>query len=222
MTDDIERELVLAQACERGDTEALAEFRVAYFVPLEPALARMGLDSARRDDVWQALAIRLFVGDPPKIMTYAGRGQLHGLVKVAATRLALDALERERHHTSDDWLECMPGSRSDPELHWMRAEQRASIKEEVERAISALPTRDRALLRLTLIERVGIDAIARIYRMHRSTAARWIVRVRDELATRVQAQLGARWSVPPGDLHQLAFAVDSQLDLSLDRLLSAS
>jgi RNA polymerase sigma-70 factor, ECF subfamily len=207
----------LATRCAAGDQAALVHFRTAYFAPLEAGLARMGLDSARRDDVWQQLAIRLFVGEDPRILTYAGRGQLHGLVKVAATRLALDMLEREQRQTSDDWLAAVPGTRSDPELHWLRTEQRAGIKEEVEHAITALATRDRAVLRLALVERVGIDAIARMYQMHRSTAARWIARVREELVAGVQARLGARWQVAPTEL---AFAVDSQLDLSLDRLLS--
>lgn len=207
----------LARQCAAGDRDALVEFRAIYYAPLEAGLARMGLDAARRDDVWQQLSVRLFVGDAPRIVAYAGRGQLHGLVKVAATRLALDLLEREQRQTSDDWLAGTPATRSDPELHWLRAEQRAGIKEEVEQAIAALATRDRAVLRLSLVERVGIDAIARMYRMHRSTAARWIARVRDDLVAGVQARLGARWQVAPTEL---AFAVDSQLDLSLDRLLS--
>jgi RNA polymerase sigma-70 factor, ECF subfamily len=228
LTDELDidaGEMVLACACLRGDGAAVAAFRTTYFEPLVAALGRMGLDVAQRDDVWQALVVRLFVspdGAPARIAHYAGRGQLHGLVKVAATRLALDVLEREHRHVSDDWLEHVPGADSTPELHWIKHQHRSELKQEVERAIATLSTKDRALLRLSLVERLGIDAIAATYQTHRSTVARWIAHARDALADRVRTQLVARWGITRGELDQIAPMVQSQLDLSLERLLSAS
>lgn len=168
-------ELYLACACERGDAAALRAFRDRYVVPLDGVLVRMGLDGAQRDDVWQQLSIRLFVaadGGPARIVQYAGRGELHGLVKVAATRLALDALARQPRQEADAWLDQLTGGRSDPELHWIKRQHRDELKEEIERAIGGLDERDRALLRLSLVERLGIDAIATTYGTHRATVAR--------------------------------------------------
>src|SRR5205085_473595 len=98
-------ELYLACACLRGDARALFELRERYFAPLESKLGRMGLGAAQRDDVWQVLCQRLLVGDeagPAKLLRYAGAGSLGGLVRVAATRLALGWLEQEKRTVGSD------------------------------------------------------------------------------------------------------------------------
>jgi len=78
------------------------------------------------------------------------------------------------------------------------------------------------VLRLHLVERLGIDAIARACTVHRATVARWITRAKETLAARVRDRLFARWRVDEGSLPAFAALLDSQLDLSLERLLAAS
>jgi RNA polymerase sigma-70 factor (ECF subfamily) len=218
-------ELYLATACQRGGSRALATFHAHYYAPLEPMLGVMGLDAADRSDAWQILSTRLFVaaaGEQPRIVNYAGRGQLHGLVKVAATRLAIDQLEQRanRDRASDDtWLDRIPGAASDAELRLMKRQHRAELKEEVEAAIAELGNRERALLRLTVVERMGIDAIAAAYQAHRATVARWVIRARDQLAARIRARLTERWRISEAELVEIRPLLDSQLELSLERLL---
>ncbi len=217
-------ELYLACACWRGDTRAILAFRSTYFAPIEPRLVRMGIAEAHCDDLWQELAMRLFVSvadEPPRILTYAGRGQLHGFVKVAATRLALDVLERLQRDTSDTWLERIPGAPSEPALHWIKQRHRAELKQEIEAAIATLAPRDRALLRLTIVERASIASLARTYQTHRSTVWRWILQARAELAAHVRARLAARWQIGDSELSTITMMLDSQIDLSLERVFSA-
>jgi RNA polymerase sigma-70 factor (ECF subfamily) len=216
-------ELYLAAGCARGDPAALIQFRAQFFDVLAATLRRMGLDAAQRDDVWQMLCTRLLVGDrgaPPRIVRYAGAGQLAGLVRVAATRLALNWFERARRSADDDGLEELLATRSDPELHFMKREHRAALKEELEAAIQDLSSRQRMMLRLHLVERLGIDAIAAISSVHRATAARQVALAKETLAIRVRLRLVARWNVSDPDLAALRSLVDSQLDLSLRRLLA--
>jgi len=218
-------ELYLATACQRGDARALAMFRAHYYTPLESVLGLMGLDASDRDDAWQLLSTRLFVaaaGEPARIVRYAGRGQLHGLVKVAATRLAIDLLEqrsRRDRTPGDTWLDRIPGTTTDPELRMMKSQHRSELKEEVEAAIRGLGTRERALLRLTVVERMGIDALATAYQTHRATVARWVVRAREQLAARVRARLIERWQISEAELAEIRPLLDSHLELSLERLL---
>jgi RNA polymerase sigma-70 factor (ECF subfamily) len=218
-------ELYLATACQRGDSRALAMFRAHYYTPLEPTLGLMGLDASDRNDAWQILCTRLFIaatGEPARIVSYAGRGQLHGLVKVAATRLAIDQLEQRANRdreTCDTWLDRIPGAASDPELRLMKRQHRSELKQEVEAAIAELGARERALLRLTVVERMGIDAIAAAYQTHRATVARWVIRAREQLAVRIRARLTERWRISEADLAEIRPLLDSQLDLSLERLL---
>ena len=216
-------ELYLAAGCARGDPAALGQFRARYFDVLAAPLRRMGLDAAQGDDVWQTLCTRLLVGEggaPPRIVQYAGAGQLAGLVRVAATRLALNWLERARRGAADDWLDELPATSSDPELHFMKREHRAAIKEELEAAVKGLSSRQRMVLRLHLVERLGIDSIAAICAVHRATAARQVALAKETLAIRVRLRLVARWQVADPDLPALRTLVDSQLDLSLRRLLA--
>lgn len=220
-------ELYVATACARGDRGALLGFRARYFEPVTPSLRRMGLPDAQHDDVWQKLCERLFVGNgdaPPRITRYAGGGDLPGLVKVAATRLALDWLEQDRRLTGvgDSWLQALPAGASDPEMHAMKSQHRAELKEELETAIASLDPRERMILRLHLVERLGIDAIASLCAVHRATAARMVVRAKESLADRVRLRLAERWSIGDTSMLALKTLVDSQLELSLERLLAAS
>jgi RNA polymerase sigma-70 factor (ECF subfamily) len=216
-------ELYLVAGCARGDAVALVQFRERFFDVLAAPLGRMGLDAAQRDDVWQMLCTKLLVGDngePPRIVRYAGAGRLAGLVRVAATRLALNWLERARRSADDDGLEELPATCSDPELLFMKREHRAALKQELEAAIADLSVRQRMMLRLHLVERLGIDAIAGICSVHRATAARQVALAKETLAIRVRLRLVARWKVPAPDLPALRSLVDSQIDLSLRRLLA--
>lgn len=218
-------ELYLATACARGDALALHRFRRRYFDPLAAVLSRMGLGGAQRDDLWQTLCERLLVvgdGAPPRIVRYAGRGELSGLVRVAATRVALNWRDRDRRQaTNDDWLEGLPGAGSDPELHFMKERHRVELKEELQRVLGTLSARERMVLRLHLVEKLGIDSIARVCAVHRATVARWIARSKETLAARVRDRLIARWQVDEGSLAAFMTLLDSQLDLSLERLLAA-
>jgi RNA polymerase sigma-70 factor (ECF subfamily) len=217
-------ELYLAAACVRGDGPALVQFRARYFEPLIPSLQRMGMEVCQCDDIWQTLCRRLLVGEAgeaPRIVRYVGAGQLAGLVRVAATRIALNWLEQaKRRAGGDSWIERMQAGGSDPELHAMKHQHRADLKQELEAAVEGLNPRDRMMLRMHLVERLGIDAIARLCSMHRATAARSIVRARRALTETVRTRLIARWNVADADLQAVRTLIDSQVDLSLERLLA--
>jgi RNA polymerase sigma-70 factor (ECF subfamily) len=217
-------ELYLAAGCARGDPAALSQFRARYFDVLAAPLRRMGLDTSQCDDVWQILCTRLLVRDgdaPPRVVRYAGAGELAGLVRVAATRMALNSLERaKRGENGDSWFDGLFATTSDPELHFMKQEHRTALKEELEAAIKDLSPRQRMVLRLHLVERLGIDSIAAICSVHRATAARQVALAKETLAIRVRLRLVARWNVSGSDLPALKSLVDSQLDLSLRRLLA--
>jgi RNA polymerase sigma-70 factor, ECF subfamily len=218
-------ELTLACACVRGERAALAGLRRRYFDPLTPTLARMGLGDSQRDDVWQVLCQRLVLGgadEPAKIARYAGTGNLGGLVRVAATRLGLNWLEQEKRFAGGDpLLEQIANASHGAEVGLMKAQHASQLREEVGAAIAGLSSRERMVLRLHLVEGVGIDAIAKSCDVHRATAARWVASAKERLAASVRQRLAARWGVGDASMPALRTLVDSQLDLSLGRLLAA-
>src|SRR5205814_9003100 len=109
---------------------------------------------------------------------------------------------------------------ADPELQLSTQQHRGEIKWAVEATLETLSVRDRMILRLQLVERLGVDAIARISSVHRATAARWIARAKDRLALGARDRLLARWRVSEASFPALRALIDSQVDLSLERLLA--
>ncbi len=74
----------------------------------------------------------------------------------------------------------------------------------LEEAIASLSDRERAALRMSALDGLSIDQIARVFQMHRSTAARWLVRAKAELAAKVRDGLVRRLGASAGDLASIA------------------
>jgi RNA polymerase sigma-70 factor (ECF subfamily) len=218
-------EIYLVAGCVRGDPAALGELRARYFDVLGRLFHRMDLGPAHMDDLWQVLSGQLLIGSPgapPRIVRYAGAGQIGVLVRVAATRQAVKLRHKDRRDEAEDrWFDALPAAVADPELSFMKREHRDAVKEVMAAAVQQLTPHQRMVLRLHLVQRLSVDGVAAICSVHRATAARHIVQARETLVTRVRLALVARWHVSERELPQLASLVASQLDLSLPRLLDA-
>ncbi len=219
-------EVYLACACALRDAAAITAFERRYFSVIPAALSRLALGRDEIAEIEQLLRIRLFVTDDegvPRVVTYAGDGQLGGLVRVAAVRAGLNLLrDRGAIAPANDELEDVPITRDDPALASLKAQHRAAFKGAFADAIGTLESRERAVLELAIVKGVGIDKIGAIYGVHRATAARWIASARDRLARAVHRALATRLQVAPGELPDLLPLVESQLELSLERLLAGS
>jgi len=222
---DVE-EVFLACACALGDRTAIAAFERRYFDVIPAALSRLSLGRDEIAEVQQTLRMRLFVADPehgtvPRVVSYAGHGRLGGLLRVAAVRAGLNLL-RDRGRldaNAGDGLEDVPIAADNPELAKLKAQQRTAFKAAFEDAVASLTSRDRSLLDLAIVKRTGIDKLAAIYGVHRATAARWVTSARDNLTRAVHRILGERLGVRGGELENLLPLVESQVELSLERLL---
>ncbi|HEY5921659.1 MAG TPA: hypothetical protein VIV11_08305 [Kofleriaceae bacterium] len=218
-------ELFLACACALGDATAIATFERRYFPVIPAALSRLALSRDEVAEVEQTMRMRLFVasgpGAPPRVVGYAGQGRLGGLLRVAAVRAGLNLLrDRGRLDASGDGdLEDVPIAADNPELAKLKAQQRAAFKAAFEEAIASLTPRERGLLDLAIVKRKGIDKLSAIYGVHRATAARWVTSARDNLTRAVHRILSAKLGVPAGELDNLLPLVESQVELSLERML---
>ncbi len=219
-------EVFLACACASADGDAIAAFERRYFGVIAPALSRMSLSRDEIRDIEQVLRVRLFVADAgavPRVVAYAGQGQLGALVRVAAVRAALNLLrESGRLERDADGLEELPVSSDDPELARLKAQHREVFKAAFETAVASLEPRDRSLLHLAIVKGVGIDRVGTIYGVHRATAARWIAQARGNLTRAVQKVLVERLGIAKSELDDLLPLVESQLELSLERLLRST
>jgi len=218
-------DLYLACAAAHGDSTAIAEIERCYFSWLHAAMARVaGVDDS--NDLIQLLRQKLFAAEPdelPKIGEYAGIGSLGAWLRVTAVRMALNARRgRKReavHVNADDHLDGL-ATRSSPEMEYLKSRYRNEFKYAFETAVAALSARDRNLLRLHFIDGLNIDQIGAIYRVHRSTAARWIAQARESIFLETQRLLRERLGLDNAEFDSLLALVKSQLDLSIHRYLT--
>jgi RNA polymerase sigma-70 factor (ECF subfamily) len=183
------------------------------------------------DDVKQRVRDKLLARDADgrlRLVAYAGEGRLRGLVKVVAMRLALDDI-RARRRRPDLGVAADAGAVDrlmagdlGPELRVVERENGEHVKAAFHAAIDSLSSVDRGILRLHLLERLGIDEIAALHDVHRATAARWLARIRRHLGEHTQQALRARLRLDASELESLLRAVESRIDLSLSRVLAAS
>jgi RNA polymerase sigma-70 factor, ECF subfamily len=211
----------LATALAAGDAGALRAFEVELVPEIRVALRRLRLPAAEVEDVTQALRSELLTGDDPKIAGYAGRGGLVAWLQVTATR---KAFKRTRHIARerpldevllDHWSDPAPS----PELRHLRDTYTAALKTAVREAFGALEVRQRNLLRQHFLDELTIDDLARMYRAHRSTCARWLADARAELTRRTRKLLIAALGLRIAELDSLLRFLDSDIELSISRIL---
>jgi RNA polymerase sigma-70 factor (ECF subfamily) len=222
-------DLWLARACLDHHPAALRTID-GLIASLRPVVSAMKLRDDQIDELLQELRKKVLVGDGgddggrPRLADYSGRADLRTWLRTAATRAAIDVLRRRQDAAlpdDDDDVLASPALAADPELMMLKARHRDQFRDAVTAAIGGLPPRDRALLRFHYVEGYAIDRIGAVYGVHRATAARWLVAAREALASATQRRLCAALGASPSEVRSLARLVESQLELSLRRLLPA-
>jgi RNA polymerase sigma-70 factor, ECF subfamily len=210
-------DLWLACACAQGNPAALEAFAGTHLSRLASYLSKSRAE-ALADDVRQILLARFFVADggPPKILEYSGRGPLGAWVRVAAVRTAL-SLQRAPRRTDEPLAELV--GPMDPELDGLKLRLRGAFEEALAFACAKLSDRDHTLLRLHYAERVPVEGLARVYKVHRVSVSRWLADARAQLLEGTRARLRTHLALTDSEFVSVTRLVQSQLDVSLGQLL---
>lgn len=217
-------DLWLACACLLGDERALASLEKHFLGPLDAVLVRFRLSPAGLDEIKQLVRQKLLVAEPDRaarIGDYAGWAPLQAWLRVIAVRTAISLLRKTGHEcalSDDDWLE-LPATQDDPELCHLKQLYRSHFKQAFGLALASLESRERNLLRFSYLDGLSIDAIGAIYQVHRATAARWLVRVREKLLVATRQRLQAELAVSQQGLDSILGLINSNLEISLSRFL---
>ena len=172
-----------------------------------------------REDLLQAIRLRLYTGTPPGLAAYSGVGSLRGFVRVTATRVVLNALTRATAPPVVDestWLEALTATQ-DPELLVMTGALVGQLQAAIAGGFAALTPRERNLLRYAVGQGATVDQVAAVFGTHRSSAARWVAAARERLTTEVRAELERRLGSTSTSVRALLALVESQLSLGLER-----
>jgi RNA polymerase sigma-70 factor (ECF subfamily) len=219
LSDEAVVELALALACGRADREALEVLDTEYFAVVRATLRSMGLADALVDDLSQDVRARLLVADgdaPPRLIGYAGRGSLRGLLKAVATRAAISHLRRSSRELPHDRFEL--GASADPELAFLKEKYRGTFRQAFEEAVAALPVRERNLLRLHFLRKMTLDALATMYGVHRATIVRQLARARDKIDAHTAKAMRAELRIDAAELESVMDLIRSRFEVSVERI----
>ena len=209
-------DLFLAWACAKGDPAALAVFDRDYLARVR-ALAR-GTDPIELE---QQVRVRLLIaegGAEARIRQYSGRGPLAAWVRMVATRLAIDQARSARPAGAPP-EDAQSGAFIDPELDYLKARYARAFHAALERALTALSARERALLKLCYLDNAVPAAIARMYAVSTRTAQRWLLDARQRVLELTRAELTHALALRPAELDSLLELMTSRMHVTLQRVL---
>lgn len=217
-------DLYLACACAGGDEGALQALDDAFFGDCDAALARMDPSPGFADEVKQRARAKLFVHEPERparIGEYAGRGELRTFLRVVIMREAISLRRTERREAPHpgDGAASEPWETKDPELLHLRRVYADEFGHAFREAVGALTSEERNLVRYHYVERLNIDHIGAIYGIHRVSAARRLTRIRALLVDSTRRRLAERLRLGESELRSVLRLIESQVDISLRRVL---
>ncbi len=215
-------EIHLALACARGDNAAVAAFERAYLEVVPHALAGMKLPAATVEDVRSMVRDKLLLADgdrPARILEYAGRGRLRGLIQVTATRTAIDRIRLEEREVELPAREL--AATTDVALSLIKAQYRAAFSAGFAHAVARASRRDRTLLRLHFLGGVTLEQLAQMYSVHRATVVRWLAAAREAVFAATRDHVAEQIDAPTEELDEMFDLVKSRVELSVERLLAS-
>jgi RNA polymerase sigma-70 factor len=204
-------DLWLTCACVARTPGAMEAFDAHVTATLAATVARS--PAADREDLLQALRLKLFTGSPVGLANYSGTGSLQGWVRVAFTRLVLNGARRRSEELAEDGelLEQL-SPQDDPEVVALKRELKGDFRRALGEAFLALTSRERALLRQTVLEQATVDELAQALKVPRSTAGRQLKDARDHFAAELRAQVERQFGVASLSARQMLDLVESQLE----------
>jgi RNA polymerase sigma-70 factor (ECF subfamily) len=211
----------VVEAALAGDPAALNWFEKDALPQLIPALGKLRLDAAEREDTLQRLREELFVGRDgrrPKLNEYGGSGELRGWLRITLVRLGLKAIRGRRPMEDDAVLE-QHAVDSDPELLLAKAEARELFRVAFSDALAKLAVKERLILKQHFVDGLTIDQLGTIHQVHRATAARHVQAARVQLVETLQRELMSAASISRGECDRVMAFVQSQLGATLKRRL---
>ena len=202
----------LATRCVAGEPEALAELEAGPLAEAAIHLASLGFGPAAVDETLQRARTKLIVDQA--LAAYRGRGSLALFVRTTAVRLAVDAHRKTRREV--ELGELLAAPLEDPELEYMRKLYAEHLVGAAQEAWTRLAGHERFLLALRIYEQMSVDDLARVYQIHRASAARRAAAARAAFVGHVRAALRTKLAVGDSTLDSILRIVTTSVQLPLD------
>jgi RNA polymerase sigma-70 factor (ECF subfamily) len=214
-------DLWLACGCALAVPGAAEAFERTFRSFIERAVARV--DRSSVDEATQSVLVSLLVaepGIPRRIGEYAGRAGL----KAWVTTIAANATLRLHRRIGDQPHDTLSGlaeqvARAEPELALAKARHARDLEAALRDALESLDGRQRVILRVRHVKGWRLEQVATMYRVSRATAARMVTAAHESLLVETKRLLRERLRLTDSELESLVALLQSQLEVSLVRLL---
>jgi RNA polymerase sigma-70 factor (ECF subfamily) len=219
-------DLYLACACVVGARGAASALMTLHGAAVRRCLER-SVPKGPVDEIEQGFLADLLVGSgsrPPEIAAYAGRSPLIRWMEVVAQRCALRWLRSERIQAgaaARAALEPSLGSTTPMDIVLFRDRYGSEFEEALKEALKNAPERDRAILRLYIVNGVSLDKIGKLLGVSQATASRWLAKARESVLADLKSILKQRLRIASAEVESLGSLLASHLDLSISLVLKA-
>jgi RNA polymerase sigma-70 factor, ECF subfamily len=211
-------DLFLAYGCAAGDPAAIKAFEAGPLQVAAAAIVRLLKEKPAQEEVLQRTRVRLLVGAPPLVATYAGAGSLASWVRVSALRIAIDS--RAAPVISDSGGLEQVGAGDMPIDRRLGLEQfRTRLQSAMRTAIGDLRPEERALLRMHFFDGLTVDRLGVLLGVHRATAARRLVAIRRKVLDGTKRLLNIDFGSTSAELASLWRAFGDEIEVSLSSIV---
>ena len=206
-------DLLWAWACLACDPDALARLESGPIAAARTHLQTMKLEAALIEDAAQRAFARM-VADRTALAAYRGRGPLQAFVRTIVVRFAI--AEQRGSSRAAPLTDAFAAPSPDPELEYMRRLYSEHLASAFQVGWNRLGAHERFLLALQLHEGMTIDDLARVYSVHRATAARRAAAARSSLLGHIRGCLRERLAVTDETLDSILRIVTTSVRLPVD------
>ena len=214
-------DLYLAFACLAREKAALEHFEREVLAKVPQMVAQLG-GADTGDEIGQQLREKMIVGGtdaPPRLSVYTGQGSLMSWVRVAAMRAGLNMKRGPAQRTAPvEAADAIPVCQ-DIDVELFRQRYRGPFEQALRDAMKQLDPHEVTLLQLHFVNGTGLAEIGALYGVHKSTISRQLARARGILLKAVRERMQADMGLRASEVHSVARAVRSNLDVSLTSLL---
>ena len=108
----------------------------------------------------------------------------------------------------------------DPELAALKQGYRQEFRDAFHGVIAGMKLEERRLLRYHYVENLNTRQISKLLGVNQSTIVRWLTKVRGQILIETRKALLSQMGLQTADFRSMMRLVQSQVDLSIERVLS--
>lgn len=183
-------------------------------------LLKRGATREEADEIAQRVRVTLFAGPQPKIGDFRGSGSFIGWVRTFAVRAWINERTRgaPRANAADALLATIAPSTEGAESVSHR-QLAPIVRTALREGLASLTPRERSILQFVVVDGTGLEQVASVYRVHRTTVMRWLERALDEVRTKVRRAIERDAGLTASDVESALDYVARGFDTTLTRYL---